>query len=200
MFFAYLGVAAAGYLLGSVPFGLVLTRLAGLGDIRKIGSGNIGATNVMRTGHKGLAVLTILLDAGKAGLFALIMRLMTHQLDLALLAGFCGVLGHIFPVWLHFKGGKGVASCLGVFLFLSPAVGVCSLLTWIAAFFGTHYSSAGAIAMFLLTPFYAGLGHLPQAQIILYILLSCLCLYRHKENIRRLIQGKESKIYLRKKE
>jgi len=124
-----------GYLLGSIPFGLVITKAAGLGDIRKIGSGNIGATNVLRTGHKDLALLTLLFDLGKAALAAILFRSIFNSEIIGLAAGFSAVLGHNFPVWLHFKGGKGVASTLGLMLALTPIVGVCTALTWLTVFF-----------------------------------------------------------------
>ena len=153
MMTAFIFSALGGYLLGSVPFGLVLTRMAGLGDIRKIGSGNIGATNVLRTGRKDLALLTVLLDAFKAGIAALVAKhLVTNEAMIfceyltsvntvaALIAGTAAVIGHNFPVWLRFKGGKGVASAFGFILVLSPAVAGLALLTWLVVAFVTRKS------------------------------------------------------------
>ena len=132
-----------GYLLGSVPFGLVVTRLAGLGDLRTIGSGNIGATNVLRTGRKGLAAATLLLDGGKGAAAVLIAALWGP--DMALTAAFGAVLGHLFPVWLGFKGGKGVATTLGVFLALSPLLGAACCALWLIFAFLFRYSSLAAL-------------------------------------------------------
>ena len=128
MIYATLFSITLGYLIGAVPFGLILTRFAGLGDIRKIGSGNIGATNVLRTGRKDLALATLILDVGKAGFVALFCQWLFQSPAMGLLAGFFGVIGHNYPVWLKFKGGKGVASTLGMMLATSPIVGVMSLL------------------------------------------------------------------------
>ena len=195
---ALLASLLLGYTLGSIPFGLILTQKAGLGEIRKIGSGNIGATNVLRTGHKGLALLTVILDASKAGVAALICAHLFHNPFFGFCAGTAGVLGHIFPIYLKFKGGKGVASCLGLFIFMTPFIGLLAVLTWLLAAKFTKYSSLGAITMFLLTPFYAFLtsNHLAC---LFYTGLSLLCLYRHKQNIARLLSGTETKIQLRKK-
>src|SRR5262249_25696221 len=139
----YYAAAICGCLGGSIPFGLLLTRLAGLGDIRTIGSGNIGATNVLRTGHKGLAALTLLLDGGKGALAVLIAR--RFGPDMAVLAGAGAVLGHILPVWIGFKGGKGVATALGVLLAIAWPVGVLAGATWLAVAFATRYSSLAAL-------------------------------------------------------
>lgn len=187
-----------GYFFGSIPFGLILTHLKGLGDIRSIGSGNIGATNVLRTGHKGLALLTVLLDASKAGFIAFICMVIYKSMFLGLCAGTAGVIGHIFPIWLHFKGGKGVASCFGVFCFLTPIIGIMSILTWLSTALITKYSSLSAIVMFLLTPIYAYLITKNITIVCFYSVLSLIGLYRHKANINRLIKGQESKISLRK--
>src|SRR5215469_14649071 len=131
------------YLLGSIPFGLVLTRLAGLGDIRKIGSGNIGATNVLRTGHKGLAALTLLLDFGKGLVAVLLAR--EFGPDMAIFCGFGVILGHMFPVWLRFKGGKAVATAGGVLLALNWEIGVAAFLAWLAVAVLFRYSSLAAL-------------------------------------------------------
>lgn len=186
-----------GYLLGSIPFGLVITRLAGLGDIRKIGSGNIGTTNVLRTGRKDLALLTLLFDLGKAALAALLFKSFYSE-AVGLLAGFFAVLGHNYPVWLHFKGGKGVASTFGMMLILTPFAGICTVLTWIIIAFLFHYSSLSAITALCLAPFYAWIFATP-ATVFCYIGLGLLSLWRHRGNIKRLINGEESKISFKKK-
>lgn len=187
----------SGYLIGSIPFGLVLTRYAGLGDIRKIGSGNIGATNVLRTGRKDLALATVLLDMSKAGLIALLFQYL-FDFRLGLCAGTAAVVGHNFPVWLRFKGGKGVASTLGLMLILTPAVGVCAGLTWLGMAFRFKYSSLSALVALSFAPVYAFLFDYPTA-VSFYAGLALLSIYRHKANIRRLLSGQESKINLRKK-
>lgn len=203
--------ALGGYFLGSIPFGLVLTRLCGLGDIRKIGSGNIGATNVLRTGRKDLALLTVIFDASKAGIAAYLALKLTSNSDIiicgiatqinitaSLIAGTCGVLGHNFPIWLKFKGGKGVASTFGFILATSPIVALLALLTWLITAFTTRYSSLSAIMAACLTPFYAFFLTTPEYSIF-YTAIALLVLYRHKANISRLIKGEESKISFKKK-
>ena len=203
--------ALGGYLLGSIPFGLVLCFLAGLGDIRKIGSGNIGATNVLRTGHKWLALLTVLLDAGKAGFAAwlagyivkpepmMLFGIMTNaSLVASLIAGTCAILGHNFPIWLKFKGGKGVASAFGFILVICPWVALCVLLTWLAFAFAFRYSSLSAIAAAILTPAYAYFLT-GQVEAIFFCSIAVLVLARHHANIARLIKGTESKISFKKK-
>lgn len=203
--------ALSGYLLGSIPFGLVLTRLAGLGDIRKIGSGNIGATNVLRTGRKDLAFLTIILDASKAGIAAyaaykivapqymLFLGFITSTNIIAsLVAGSFGVLGHNFPIWLKFKGGKGVASTFGFIIATNPQVALLALLTWLVMAFTSKYSSLSAIIAALLTPVYAFFLVEPVYSIF-YTAIALLILVRHYANIVRLIKGQESKINLKKK-
>ena len=186
-----------GYLLGSVPFGLIVTRLAGLGDIRKIGSGNIGATNVLRTGRKDLALLTLLFDVGKAALAALLFRWLTHSEIIGLVAGFCAVLGHNYPIWLGFRGGKGVASTLGMMLILTPVVGILTCLTWLVMAVAFRYSSLSALTALCLAPVYAVIWATPAAGIC-YLLLAGLSLWRHHGNINRLIHGQESKIKFKK--
>ena len=203
--------ALGGYLLGSVPFGLVLTRLAGLGDIRKIGSGNIGATNVLRTGRKDLALLTVILDASKAGLAAFIATLTVAGKDYVLwgnmtqlnvvaglIAGSAGVLGHNFPIWLKFKGGKGVASTFGFILATNPQIALLALGTWLCSAIISKYSSLSAIIAALATPCYAFFLVEPTYTYF-YTAIALLVLYRHKANIGRLIKGQESKISFKKK-
>ena len=187
--------AALGYLLGSIPFGLVLTRLAGLGDIRQIGSGNIGATNVLRTGNKALAGLTLALDLSK-GLAAVLIGADWGG-DAALAAGGAVILGHMFPVWLGFRGGKGVATALGVLIALAWPVAILGALVWLATVVIFRYSSlaalVAAVASAVLAPFVVdGLTAALIAGIALLIIL------RHHANIRRLIAGSESRISLTK--
>ncbi|WP_337995717.1 glycerol-3-phosphate 1-O-acyltransferase PlsY [Oleispirillum naphthae] len=195
--FALVIAAAGGYLLGSVPFGLVLTRLAGLGDLRQIGSGNIGATNVLRTGRKGLALATLLLDSGK-GAIAAIAALLLAGPQAALVAGLFAVLGHNFPVWLDMKGGKGVATTLGVLLATSPAVGALACLTWLVVAWFLHYSSLSALVALSLAPLFAfAFGDAGHA--LVYAVLAVLALIRHRANIERLLAGTEPRIDLQKK-
>jgi len=191
----YLGAALA-YLLGSIPFGLVLTRLAGYGDIRSIGSGNIGATNVLRTGSKALAVLTLLLDAGKGAAAVLIGR--QFGPDMAAIAAIFAFLGHLFPVWLGFKGGKGVATAGGIVLAYAWPVGVIAFATWIVVVAATRYSSLAALTACALAPLYAWLitRQIQPTEIILA--LAILVILRHHANIRRLLRGEESRIRLSK--
>lgn len=190
----YAGFIAA-YLLGSVPFGLVLTWLAGYGDIRRIGSGNIGATNVLRTGSRSLALSTLLLDFGK-GLLAV---LVADQLgpDMAVIAGAGVVLGHLFPVWLRFRGGKGVATAGGVLLATAWPVGVIALAVWLALALALRYSSLAALAAALAATL-AGWLILDPQRAELVTLIAVLVILRHHQNIRRLIRGEESKIKLRR--
>lgn len=191
---ALLSGLAVGYLLGSIPFGLVLTRLAGLGDIRRIGSGNIGATNVLRTGKKGVALLTLLLDGGKGAAAVLGVW---HGIgpDPALLAGAGAMLGHIFPVWLGFRGGKGVATALGTLLGLSFPVGVLACAVWLATAFAFRYSSLAALVAIGSAPLSAALlDRGPVVAICAFIVV--LVFLRHHGNIRRLLAGTESKISL----
>jgi glycerol-3-phosphate acyltransferase PlsY len=187
-----LAAALFGYLLGSIPFGLVLTRLAGLGDIRAVGSGNIGATNVLRTGRKGLAAATLLLDGGKGALAAWTAAQLAGT-DAGLIAGFAAVAGHNFPIWLSFKGGKGVATSLGVLLMTAWPVGVGACLTWLAVAAAFRFSSLAALAALTGAPVIALIFATP-AHAVLASGLAILGLIRHKANIRRLLNGQEPKI------
>ena len=193
----YFAIAlAAGYVLGSIPFGLVLTRLAGLGDIRAIGSGSIGATNVLRTGSKGLAAATLLLDGGKGAAAALIAGL-NFGPDMAVTAAAGAVIGHLFPVWLKFRGGKGFATVLGVWLALAWPVCLACCAIWLALAALFRYSSLATMAALAASPALAwGLSTPQHAE--LAGLLAVICIARHHENIRRLIKGEESKINLTK--
>jgi glycerol-3-phosphate acyltransferase PlsY len=182
---------ALGYLLGSIPFGLLLTRAAGLGDIRAIGSGNIGATNVLRTGRKGLAATTLLLDALK-GLIAVVLA-GTFGPEAALAAGAGAVLGHMFPVWLSFKGGKGGATVLGVFLGLSWPIVAVGAAAWLLLLLTLRYSS---LATLLATALGAASAWWlsPRPVAVLASVLVVLVWAKHHENIRRLLAGTESKV------
>ena len=180
-----------GYLLGSIPFGLLLTRLAGLGDIRKVGSGNIGATNVLRTGRKGLAAATLLLDGGKGAVAVLVAR--EFGPDTAVLAGGAAFLGHCFPIWLRFRGGKGVATYLGVMLAIAWPVGVACCLTWLAVAALLRWSSVAALSAAALGPLYALLWADWQ-RMELAGFLAVVVFIRHHANIRRLLRNEEPKI------
>lgn len=186
-----LAALVAGYLIGSIPFGLLLTRIAGLGDIRAIGSGNIGATNVLRTGNKMLALLTLLLDGGKGSVAVLIAQ--NFGADVTVCAALGAFAGHVFPVWLRFKGGKGVATFLGITLALNPIVGVAGCATWLLVAAISRISSAAALSAAALTPLYFWLAGQPQLAQLAVLLAVCI-FYTHRENIRRLRQGLEPKI------
>lgn len=179
------------YLIGSIPFGLLVTRLAGLGDIRHIGSGNIGATNVLRTGRKGLALLTLVLDGGKGA--AVVLAARTFGPDMAVLAAAGAVLGHCLPVWLKFKGGKGMATFLGALLALAPWVGVAACVTWLVVAVVLRYSSLATLVAALASPAYAfWLADWQRMEMI--GIMTVLVVLRHHANIRRLIRGQEPKI------
>ncbi|WP_028030383.1 glycerol-3-phosphate 1-O-acyltransferase PlsY [Gemmobacter nectariphilus] len=184
--------AVLGYLLGSVPFGLVMARAFGLGDLRKIGSGNIGATNVLRTGNKLAAFLTLVLDAGKGGIAVLLARGLLAE-DAAQLAGVAAFLGHLFPLWLGFKGGKGVATFLGTLLALSFPVGLAACALWLVTAAVSRISSLSALVAAVLSPLAAWLLGQPQLM-ALTIVLALIILERHKANIRRLLAGQEPRI------
>ena len=180
-----------GYALGSIPFGLILTRFAGLGDVRAIGSGNIGATNVLRTGRKGLAAATLLGDALKGTAAVLIARNLGEGPALA--AGLGAFLGHCFPVWLGFRGGKGVATFIGVLLaFSPPALGIFALI-WLGLAFALKYSSLAALVASAATPLALWVLGVP-AQAVLFLLMSVLLWWKHAPNIRRLASGTEGRI------
>ncbi len=181
-----------GYLLGSIPFGVILTRLAGFGDIRSIGSGNIGATNVLRTGNKALAAATLLGD-GLKGTVAVLIAGAWLGPTAALLAGFGAFVGHIWPVWLNFRGGKGVATYLGVLAGLAWPVAIGFAIVWLAMAAIFRVSSLAALTASLLTPIALFLtGH--GAIALLFVLLTVLLWLRHASNIRRLLAGTESRI------
>ena len=194
------------YLLGSIPFGLILTRLTGAGDLRAIGSGNIGATNVLRTGRKGLAAATLLLDAGKGAIAVLVARSLTGDPGVAALAGLVALLGHCFPVWLRFRGGKGVATMLGVSLALDWRIGTAAAMTWLAVAMITRISSLGgmvaavsaSVAALVLGGLQPGSNY---EQGIEYLFdfaalagMALLVLWLHRANISRLLAGTEPRI------
>lgn len=184
--------ALLAYLLGSVPFGIIITRAMGLGDLRRIGSGNIGATNVLRTGNKGAALATLLLDGAKGGVAVLIARALLGE-EAAMIAGLAAFLGHLFPVWLKFRGGKGVATFLGVLLAVHFPVGLAACATWLAAAFAFRYSSLAAMISAASVPIW--MMFLGRADAIwLALLLGALVFARHQSNIRRLVRGEEPKI------
>ena len=193
---ALIAAIAAGYLIGSIPFGLVLTRMAGLGDIRRIGSGNIGATNVLRTGNKSLAAATLLLDVGKGALVVLVVSRnwgFVGPMDAGLFAGLATVLGHNFPVWLQFRGGKGVATTMGVLLGSLFPVGAVACGAWLLTAAVFRYSSLAALVALTAAPVYAAwIGATPVA--LAAGALTLLSIFTHRANIVRLIQGQEPKI------
>ena len=187
-----IGAILLGYLLGSIPFGLVFTRAAGLGDIRRVGSGNIGATNVLRAGGKALAAATLLADGGK-GAGAVLLAGWAWGPAAALWAGLAAVLGHLFPVWLRFRGGKGVATGIGVALAACWPEGVLMCLIWLAGAKLTRISSASALAAFVASPFLAWVFG-GAAHALLALVVTLLVLARHHANIRRLMTGTEPRI------
>ncbi len=194
---ALLLIAALAYLLGSVPFGVLVTKAMGLGDLRKIGSGNIGATNVLRTGNKGAALATLILDGGKGAVAVLVARAVTGHEDAAQVAALGAFLGHLFPVWLGFRGGKGVATFLGTLLALAWPVGVAACLTWLAtAILGRISSLAALVAAVLAVGWAPLLGH--AHLIYLIVILATLVYLRHLPNIERLKAGTEPRIGGRK--
>ncbi len=185
-------VSVFGYLLGSIPFGLVLTKMAGLGDLRSIGSGNIGATNVLRTGNKKLAAATLLLDALKATAAAVIADRVFGG-DAALVGGFAAFIGHLFPVWLGFKGGKGVATYIGMLLGVEPIMVLVFAIVWLSIAFLSRYSSLSALIATLVIPVALWILGLEEAAIVTAV-MTVITYWRHKQNIERLIAGTESKI------
>ena len=186
-----IGALLFGYLLGSIPFGLLITRAAGLGDVRKIGSGNIGATNVLRTGKKGLAALTLLLDALKGT--AAVLIAWQFGLEAALAAGLGAFLGHLFPVWLGFKGGKGVATYLGVLVALAWQGALVFAAAWLIVAFATRYSSLAALVAAVAVPVALYLLDAPSVA-ALFVVMSVIVFVKHRANIARLMAGTESRI------
>jgi len=184
--------AAIAYGLGSIPFGLILTRMAGLGDIRKVGSGNIGATNVLRTGKRGLAAGTLLLDAAKGALAVQLVALLFGPVWMPL-AAMAAVVGHCFPIWLHFRGGKGVATGLGVLIALNWRIGLAACAVWAVVFAVTRISSASALSAFAVSPVLAYF-FLPPNWFIAPLFVAVLVFWRHSANIRRLLAGTEPRV------
>ncbi|HZT87519.1 MAG TPA: glycerol-3-phosphate 1-O-acyltransferase PlsY [Stellaceae bacterium] len=191
----FVAAAVIGYLLGSIPFGLVLTRLAGHGDVRSIGSGNIGATNVLRTGNKALAALTLALDLAKGSAAVAVAALWGHEA--ALVGAGAAVLGHMFPVWLGFRGGKGAATGLGVLLVLAWPVALIALAVWLTIVIVVRYSSLAALVAAAVAVIFAGLLT-DRGTALLVVAVVLLIVARHHENIRRLLAGTESRVTLRK--
>jgi glycerol-3-phosphate acyltransferase PlsY len=187
----------AAYLVGAIPFGLVIARLFGLGDIRQIGSGNIGATNVLRTGNKIAAALTLLLDSGKGLLVVIIARYLSGDEMSIAIAGLFSIVGHCYPVWLGFRGGKGVATGLGVFLGFDPLIGVIICLVWLAVALLFRFSSLAAMISYISAPFlfaFISPAPLSVAMMISAGLMAILAVWRHRGNILRLLSGTEPRI------
>lgn len=214
---AYALAIIGGYLLGSIPFGLVLTKAFGYGDIRAIGSGNIGATNVLRTGNKKLALATLVLDGAKGAIAVLISYVIviysipacafTTCLEgsccnedydrmeaLPVIAGFFAIIGHVFPAWLKFKGGKGVATALGTFLLLNPLTGIAACGTWLLTALVTRYSSLSALVAFAAAPFFSALFNTSPAFTAMCGVVASLIFFKHRANIQRLLKKEEPKI------
>ena len=191
----YLLAILGGYLLGSIPFGVIVTRLAGVGDIRKLGSGNIGATNVLRTGRRDLALVTLIGDGGKGAAAVLVARLVFQSEEAACLAGGAAFLGHLFPIWLGFKGGKGFATFLGVLLAAAFPVGVLACLTWLAMAWLFRTSSLATLTAAAFSPLFVfATDQGPIAKLYLAVFMAVLVFIRHHENISRLIKGTEPRI------
>jgi len=190
--------ALGGYLLGSIPFGLVIVRAAGLGDIRAMGSGNIGATNVLRTGRKDLALATLVLDAGKAAIALMIARWLaggsSNEIEIGLTAGACAFIGHCYPVWLGFKGGKGVATYFGLLLFGMPPLGVVVAVIWLAMALMFRYSSLASLTAAAVAPLLALIGGYSGSETAFLVVLAILIVWTHRANIARLRAGIEPKI------
>lgn len=181
------------YCLGSIPFGLVFTKVAGKGDIRQIGSGNIGTTNVLRSGSKILALLTLLADISKGAVVVGLAKYLAYDAIMQCVAGGIAVFAHIFPIWLKFKGGKGVATAFGVYLALCPIVGLLALLTWVIVAKIGRVSSLSALIALFMTPIYS-IFLVGRTDIVVFtMLIYFLITWTHRENIKRLLSGKESK-------
>ena len=192
-----------GYLVGSIPFGLILTRAYGLGDIRKIGSGNIGATNVLRTGNKKLALMTLLLDGIKGALAIYLVKAISNYEIVSNLnnnnffecvAGVSAVIGHCYPIWLKFNGGKGVATGFGVILYFDFFIGIISLIMWLLVTKIFKISSLSALTVYILIPILMFINSIENVFLISSIIISCVCFIKHKDNIKRLLKGSEPKI------
>ena len=191
-------VAAASYLLGSIPFGVLITRAGGAGDVRSIGSGNIGATNVLRTGRKDLALLTLLADAAKGAIPVLVARWLFPETPLPYIAGGAAFIGHLFPVWLGFKGGKGVATFYGVLFAAAWPVGIVAAIAWLAGVAVTRIASLSALVAALAAPGAAWLTGQVWACVGLVTIMALLIFVRHHENISRLLKGQEPRFGAKK--
>ncbi|HEX3917067.1 MAG TPA: glycerol-3-phosphate 1-O-acyltransferase PlsY [Caulobacteraceae bacterium] len=186
---------AGGYLLGAIPFGVIATRLGGAGDLRSIGSGNIGATNVLRTGRRDLALITLIGDGGKGAAAVLVMWWLSGSAETAAIAGGAAFLGHLFPVWLKFKGGKGVSTFLGTMIAIAWPAGLAACATWLVMAYLLRYSSLAALTAVALTPLYVFLfNQTPEAKLWLAVFMAVLVFIRHHDNIRRLLKGEEPRI------
>ena len=179
------------YILGSIPFGILISKVFGLGNLRNLGSGNIGATNVLRTGNRFAALLTLILDGSKGLLGVILARFISE--DAAITASVCVILGHIYPIWLKFVGGKGVATFIGALLALNLMVGILVCLVWLSVVLFYRYSSLAAIISSISAPIWISLFYGNDA-LVVTLIMTILVLYRHKDNIRRLADGSESKI------
>lgn len=186
-----IGGLLGGYALGSIPFGLVFTKMAGLGDIRESGSGNIGATNVLRTGRKDLAFATLICDSGKGAFAVVLLGFLSPYAAIGAALG--GVLGHLYPIWLRFKGGKGVATTLGALLALIPFVGIMACALWLVTAIIFRISSLSALVAIGAVPFFAGVVY-NDIYAIVTLLIAVLVFYKHKDNIKRIMNGTEPKI------
>lgn len=199
----FLAASGLGYLLGSTPFGLILTRVAGLGDVRAIGSGNIGATNVLRTGNKKIAAATLALDLLKATVAVLLgIAIASHFFAAApatayhagIAAGFAAFIGHLFPFWLQFKGGKGVATYIGMLLGAAPLIAALFCIVWLITAFAFRYSSLAALVAAASSPVLALLFGASNALIVVLCLMSAMLFWKHRDNIARLRSNEETKI------
>ncbi len=188
------------YLIGSLPFALILTKLSGFGDIRNIGSGNVGATNVLRTGNKYLAFIVLSLDIIKGFIPLMILQVYFEDLSLLnkIILGHFAIIGHIFPIWLKFKGGKGVATYIGFLFSINPYIGLLFLILWMAVALSTKYSSLGSLIAILVAPIYFIFINFNLYTGIFFIYLSLIIYLKHSENIKRLLNKTESKIKLTK--
>ena len=184
-------VLVLAYILGSIPFGILISKVFGLGNLRNLGSGNIGATNVLRTGNRFAALLTLILDGSKGLLGVILARFISE--DAAITASVCVILGHIYPIWLKFVGGKGVATFIGALLALNLMAGILVCLVWLSMAFFYRYSSLAAIISSISAPIWISLFYGNDA-LVVTLIMTILILYRHKDNIKRLVDGSESKI------
>ncbi len=200
MFITNISLTIIFYLIGSLPFALILTKLSGFGDIRNIGSGNVGATNVLRTGNKYLAFIVLSLDIIKGFIPLIILQVYFEDLSLLnkIILGHFAIIGHIFPIWLKFKGGKGVATYIGFLFSINPYIGLLFLILWMAVALSTKYSSLGSLTAILVAPIYFIFINFNLYIGFFFIYLSLIIYLKHSENIKRLLNKTESKIKLTK--